>query len=116
MSEGLILLLFVPLNYISGLDNYDSWDFLRISMLGCFCAINHHGTEMLLCFSAVVQQTPFPPVGFNVLKAGLIKSVIFSVCTSQSTQRQQGSSNGMMSPETFSNATVTLPHPYIPIS
>ncbi|KAI4369413.1 hypothetical protein MLD38_017853 [Melastoma candidum] len=76
-----------------GLNIYDNWDFLRISMLGCFCAINHHGTEMLLCFSAVIQQTPFPPIGFDVLKAGLIKSVIFLVCTSRSSQWNQGCSH-----------------------
>ncbi|KAK3441684.1 hypothetical protein EUGRSUZ_B02004 [Eucalyptus grandis] len=61
---------------------------LKIAMLGCFCALHNHGIEILFRFSNVVQQTPFPPIGFNILRAGLIKSVLFSVYTSRSCERQ----------------------------
>ncbi|GAV80465.1 DUF3595 domain-containing protein [Cephalotus follicularis] len=59
-----------------------SWDFLEIAILACFCAIHNHGFEMLFSFSAIVQHTPSPPVGFSILKAGLNKSVLLSVYTS----------------------------------
>ncbi|EEF37638.1 conserved hypothetical protein [Ricinus communis] len=59
-----------------------SWDFLEIALLACFCAIHNHGFEMLFSFSAIVQHTPSPPVGFSILKAGLNKSVLLSVYAS----------------------------------
>lgn len=37
---------------------------------------------MLFSFSAIVQHTPYPPVGFSILKAGLNKSVLLSVYAS----------------------------------
>ncbi|PON52884.1 Piezo family [Trema orientale] len=59
-----------------------SWDFLEIALLGCFCAVHNHGFEMLFSFSAIVQHTPSPPIGFSILKAGLNKSVLLSVYAS----------------------------------
>ncbi|XP_023749583.2 piezo-type mechanosensitive ion channel homolog [Lactuca sativa] len=59
-----------------------SWDFLEIALLACFCAIDKHGYKMLFSFSAIVQHTPYPPVGFSILKAGLNKSVLLSVYAS----------------------------------
>ncbi|KAL4572075.1 hypothetical protein LXL04_018844 [Taraxacum kok-saghyz] len=59
-----------------------SWDFLEIALLACFCAIHKHGYKMLFSFSAIVQHTPYPPVGFSILKAGLNKSVLLSVYAS----------------------------------
>nr|XP_043638394.1 piezo-type mechanosensitive ion channel homolog [Erigeron canadensis] len=56
-----------------------SWDFVEIAMLACFCAIQKHGHKLLFSFSAIVQHTPRPPVGFSILKAGLNKSVLLSV-------------------------------------
>ncbi|KAJ8748395.1 hypothetical protein K2173_003032 [Erythroxylum novogranatense] len=61
-----------------------SWDFLEIALLACFCAIHNHGFELLFSFSAIVQHTPSPPVGFGILKAGLNKSVLLSVYASTS--------------------------------
>ncbi|GJZ27834.1 piezo-type mechanosensitive ion channel [Tanacetum coccineum] len=58
------------------------WDFLEIALLACFCAIHKHGYKMLFSFSAIVQHTPCPPVGFSILKAGLNKSVLLSVYAS----------------------------------
>lgn len=67
----------------AGLLKHDSsWDFLEIAFLGCFCAIHNHGFEMLFSFSAIVQHTPSPPIGFSILKAGLSKSVLLSVYAS----------------------------------
>ncbi|XP_031279983.1 piezo-type mechanosensitive ion channel homolog isoform X2 [Pistacia vera] len=63
-----------------------SWDFLEIALLVCFCAIHNHGFEMLFSFSAIVQHTPSPPVGFSILKAGLSKSVLLSVYASSTTK------------------------------
>ncbi|XP_024017344.1 piezo-type mechanosensitive ion channel homolog [Morus notabilis] len=62
-----------------------SWDFLEVALLGCFCAIYNHGFDMLFSFSAIVQHTPSPPIGFSILKAGLNKSVLLSVYSSSST-------------------------------
>ncbi|KAM7258251.1 hypothetical protein ACFE04_013992 [Oxalis oulophora] len=61
-----------------------SSDFLKIAVLACFCAIHNHGSEMLFSFSAIVQHTPSPPVGFSILRAGLNKSVLLSVYASSS--------------------------------
>ncbi|XP_022992489.1 piezo-type mechanosensitive ion channel homolog [Cucurbita maxima] len=65
-----------------GLLGRDSmWEFLEITMLAGFCTIHNHGFEMLFSFSAIVQHTPSPPVGFSILRAGLNKSVLLSVYT-----------------------------------
>uniref|UniRef100_A0A2P2M0W9 Piezo-type mechanosensitive ion channel homolog isoform X2 n=1 Tax=Rhizophora mucronata TaxID=61149 RepID=A0A2P2M0W9_RHIMU len=61
-----------------------SWDFWEIALLACFCTIHNHGFEMLFSFSAILQHTPSPPVGFGILKAGLNKSVLLSVYASSS--------------------------------
>ncbi|XP_021280441.1 piezo-type mechanosensitive ion channel homolog isoform X2 [Herrania umbratica] len=64
------------------LKHNSSWEFLEIALLACFCAIHNHGFEMLFSFSAIVQHTPSPPVGFSILRAGLNKSVLLSVYAS----------------------------------
>ncbi|KAI3678969.1 hypothetical protein L6452_38273 [Arctium lappa] len=56
-----------------------SWSFVEIALLACFCAIQKHGHKVLFSFSAIVQHTPRPPIGFSILKAGLNKSVLLSV-------------------------------------
>ncbi|KAF9669400.1 hypothetical protein SADUNF_Sadunf14G0103800 [Salix dunnii] len=68
------------------LKHHSSWDFLKIALLACFCAIHNHGFEMLFSFSAIVQHTPRPPFGFSILKAGLNKSVLLSVYASSTTR------------------------------
>lgn len=45
---------------------------------------------MLFSLSIVVQHTPKPPVGFSILKAGLNKSVLLSVYSSQATENNSG--------------------------
>uniref|UniRef100_A0A803MX47 Piezo non-specific cation channel R-Ras-binding domain-containing protein n=1 Tax=Chenopodium quinoa TaxID=63459 RepID=A0A803MX47_CHEQI len=71
-----------------------SWDFLETALLACFCTIHNHGFDMLFSFSAFVQHTPYPPVGFSVLKAGLNKSVLLSVyCSSASGDSSNGPSH-----------------------
>ncbi|XP_050238768.1 piezo-type mechanosensitive ion channel homolog [Mercurialis annua] len=64
------------------LKEYSFWEFLEIALLACFCAIHNHGFEVLFSFSAIVQHTPSPPMGFSILKAGLNKSVLLSVYAS----------------------------------
>lgn len=67
----------------AGLLQSDSYyDFLEIAVLACFCAVHNHGFDTLFSFSAIVQHTPCPPVGFSILKAGLNKSVLLSVYAS----------------------------------
>ncbi|PKU85460.1 hypothetical protein MA16_Dca003200 [Dendrobium catenatum] len=56
-----------------------SWDFIEISVLLCFCAIQHHGLKMLVSLSFIVQHTRHPDIGFSMFKAGLNKSVLLSV-------------------------------------
>nr|XP_017241510.1 PREDICTED: piezo-type mechanosensitive ion channel homolog isoform X4 [Daucus carota subsp. sativus] len=74
-----------------GLIDYDStWDFVEIALLACFCAIHNHGFEMLVSFSAIIQNTPCRPVGFTILKAGLNKSVLLSVYSSRTTSGIHG--------------------------
>ncbi|KAK6120115.1 hypothetical protein DH2020_046151 [Rehmannia glutinosa] len=68
------------------LETDTSWDFLEIALLACFCAIHNHGFEMLFSFSAIVQHTPSPPVGFSILRAGLNKSVLLSVYATSNTR------------------------------
>ncbi|KAJ9547657.1 hypothetical protein OSB04_020200 [Centaurea solstitialis] len=66
-----------------GLHEHNSaWDFVEIAFLACFCAVHKHGYKLLFSFSAIVQHTPCPPVGFSILKAGLNKSVLLSVYAS----------------------------------
>ncbi|KAL8153056.1 hypothetical protein V2J09_010816 [Rumex salicifolius] len=68
------------------LESNSSWEFLEIAALACFCAIHDHAFDMLFSFSAVVQHTPFRPIGFSVLKAGLNKSVLLSVYAASTTR------------------------------
>ncbi|VAH60415.1 unnamed protein product [Triticum turgidum subsp. durum] len=44
---------------------------------------------MLFALSAVLRHTPCPPVGFSILKAGLNKSVLLSVYSSQNSREGQ---------------------------
>ncbi|KAL9430857.1 hypothetical protein AB3S75_026115 [Citrus x aurantiifolia] len=67
------------LSQLGLLNHGSSWDFLEIALLACFCAIHNHGFQTLFSFSAIVQHTSSPPVGFSILKAGLNKSVLLSV-------------------------------------
>lgn len=61
---------------VAGLLNHIySVDFFKISVLACFCAIHNNGLQTLLLFSAIVRHTSCPPVGFSILRAGLIKPV-----------------------------------------
>ncbi|KAG0470501.1 hypothetical protein HPP92_017201 [Vanilla planifolia] len=59
-----------------------SRDFIEITVLLCFCTIQHHGFKMLVSFSSIVQHARHPPFGFSILKAGLNKSVLLSVYAS----------------------------------
>ncbi|XP_074563118.1 piezo-type mechanosensitive ion channel homolog isoform X1 [Curcuma longa] len=69
-------------------------DFVKIGVLACFSALQNHGFDILCSFSAVLQHTPRPPLGFSVLKAGLKKSVLLSVYNSTSSRgRHQRSSH-----------------------
>ncbi|XP_012462417.1 piezo-type mechanosensitive ion channel homolog isoform X2 [Gossypium raimondii] len=72
------------LSQLGSFNHAKSGDFLKIAVLACFSAIHNHGFEMLLSFSAIVQHTPCPPIGFTILRAGLLKSVILTVYTSKS--------------------------------
>ncbi|GMJ11794.1 PIEZO1 [Hibiscus trionum] len=72
------------LSQLGSFNHVNSGDFLKIAVLACFSAIHNHGFEMLLSFSAIVQHTPCPPIGFSILRAGLLKSVILTVYTSKS--------------------------------
>ncbi|KAK9161398.1 hypothetical protein Syun_007739 [Stephania yunnanensis] len=74
-------------------DQASPWDFLQIAVLLCFCAVHNHGFEMLYSFSAIVQHTPCPPVGFGILKAGLNKSVLMSVYASRAARQNQFNSS-----------------------
>ncbi|XVE62951.1 hypothetical protein DITRI_Ditri06bG0160400 [Diplodiscus trichospermus] len=87
-AMALLLLFLNALNpglihaFYSSFTQANSGDFLKIALLACYFAIHNHGFEMLLSFSAIVQQTPCPPIGFSILRAGLLKSVILLVYTS----------------------------------
>ncbi|PIN26072.1 hypothetical protein CDL12_01177 [Handroanthus impetiginosus] len=70
------------LSQLGLVESDSSWNFLEIALLACFCAIHNHGFKMLFSFSAIVQHTPCPPMGFSILKAGLNKSVLLSVYAS----------------------------------
>ncbi|TYK18291.1 piezo-type mechanosensitive ion channel-like protein [Cucumis melo var. makuwa] len=68
-----------------GLLGRDSmWEFLEIALLACFCTIHNHGFEMLFSFSAIVEHTPSPPVGFSILRAGLNNFSSFRIWLSRS--------------------------------
>ena len=68
------------------LEHDHSWDSLEIAMLACCCAVHKHGFDVLFSFSAMVQHTPNPPIGFSILKAGLNKSVLLSIYSSSTTR------------------------------
>jgi piezo-type mechanosensitive ion channel component 1/2 len=59
---------------------------MEIGSIVCFCAVHSHGFKMLFSLSAVLRHTPCPPVGFTILKAGLNKSVLLSVYSSQNSR------------------------------
>lgn len=90
-------------------------DFLQIGLLLCFCAIHNHGYKMLLSLSRVIKDTPYPPVGFTILRTGLNKSVLLSVYSSQNfgISRPSSSSNGMLVP-LFTFCISTLTHLFSP--
>ncbi|XP_057439423.1 piezo-type mechanosensitive ion channel homolog isoform X2 [Lotus japonicus] len=66
---------FQILSQLGLLNHIYSVDFFKISVLACFCAIHNNGLQTLLLFSAIVRHTSCPPVGFSILRAGLIKPV-----------------------------------------
>ncbi|XP_039810070.1 piezo-type mechanosensitive ion channel homolog isoform X2 [Panicum virgatum] len=74
-------------------NNASTKDFIEIGSIVCFCAVHSHGFKMLYSLSAVLQHTPCPPVGFTILKAGLNKSVLLSVYSSQSTRNDEACRN-----------------------
>lgn len=70
-----------------GLPNHASIrDFMEIGVLVCFCSVQNRGFKMLFSFSAILQHTPCPPLGYSILKAGLSKSVLLSVYASASSR------------------------------
>ncbi|CAN1124338.1 Piezo-type mechanosensitive ion channel homolog [Linum perenne] len=75
------------------LSSANSRDFLKIGTLACFCALHNHGFEVLSAFSAIVQHTPCPPIGFGILRAGLVKSILLYVYTSRSKQSSDNNSS-----------------------
>uniref|UniRef100_A0ACD5VI83 Uncharacterized protein n=1 Tax=Avena sativa TaxID=4498 RepID=A0ACD5VI83_AVESA len=69
--------------------NAKTKDLMEIGSIICFCAVHSHGFKMLFALSAVLRHTPCPPVGFSILKAGLNKSVLLSVYSSQNSRDGQ---------------------------
>lgn len=69
--------------------NAKTKDLMEIGSIICFCAVHSHGFKMLFALSAVLRHTPCPPVGFSILKAGLNKSVLLSVYSSQNSREGQ---------------------------
>ncbi|XP_051209733.1 piezo-type mechanosensitive ion channel homolog isoform X2 [Lolium perenne] len=69
--------------------NAKTKDLIEIGSIICFCAVHSHGFKMLFALSAVLRHTPCPPVGFSILKAGLNKSVLLSVYSSQNSRDGQ---------------------------
>ncbi|KAJ1257414.1 hypothetical protein BS78_K040800 [Paspalum vaginatum] len=67
-------------------NNATTKDFIEIGSIVCFCAVHSHGFKMLFSLSAVLRHTPCPPVGFTILRAGLNKSVLLSVYSSQTSR------------------------------
>ncbi|CAA0832071.1 Piezo-type mechanosensitive ion channel homolog [Striga hermonthica] len=74
------------LSQLGLIESDSSWELMEIALLACFCAIHNHGFDMLFSFSAIVQHTPCPPIGFSILKAGLNKSVLLSVYATSNTR------------------------------
>lgn len=74
-------------------NNATTKDFIEIGSIVCFCAVHSHGFKMLFSLSSVLRHTPSPPVGFTILKAGLNKSVLLSVYSSQSLQDDEARHN-----------------------
>lgn len=74
-------------------NNAKTKDFVEIGSIVCFCAVHSHGFKMLFALSAVLRHTPCPPVGFSILKAGLNKSVLLSVYSSQNSRNGQARHN-----------------------
>ncbi|KAL6884653.1 hypothetical protein ACP4OV_010589 [Aristida adscensionis] len=74
-------------------NNATTKDFIEIGSIVCFCAVHSHGFKMLFSLSAVLRHTPSPPVGFSILKAGLNKSVLLSVYSSQSSRNGRAPRN-----------------------
>lgn len=108
-ARTLNIKLFILYVIGAGLLKHDSsWDFLEIALLVCFCAIHNHGFEMLFSFSAIVQHTPSPPVGFSILKAGLSKSVLLSVYASSKTKYSHDNPSYGIISSIFSNPIVWL--------
>ncbi|XP_015570622.2 piezo-type mechanosensitive ion channel homolog [Ricinus communis] len=81
------------LSQLGFLNHASSGDLLKIAALACSCAIHNHGFDMVSSFSAILQHTPSPPIGFSILRAGLIKSVLLSVSTSVSTRSHDSNSS-----------------------
>lgn len=82
------------MNIFAGLlNNATRGDFMKIAVLACFCAIQNHAFDMLFALSEVVQHTPFSPMGWNILKAGLNKSVLSSIYTSMSPESVENNSS-----------------------
>ncbi|KAF9681632.1 hypothetical protein SADUNF_Sadunf05G0022000 [Salix dunnii] len=92
------------LSQLGFLSQTSTEDFLKIAALACICTIHNHGFEMLSSFSAVVQNTPCPPIGLTILRAGLIKSVLLSTHTSRPTQNHDNNSSHDKKIVTFLNA------------
>jgi hypothetical protein len=89
---GIILIGYLV--YLAGLsNNATAMDFIEIGSIVCFCAVHSHGFKVLFSLSAVLRHTPCAPVGFTILKAGLNKSVLLSVYSSQSSQDGQARRN-----------------------
>lgn len=70
-------------------NNAKTKDLMEIGAIVCFCAVHSHGFKMLFALSAVLRHTPCPPFGFSILKAGLNKSVLLSVYSSQNSRDGQ---------------------------
>ncbi|XP_073222018.1 piezo-type mechanosensitive ion channel homolog isoform X3 [Cicer arietinum] len=79
---------FQILSRLGLLNHIHSVDFFKISILACFCAIHNHGLQTLLTFSAIVQHTSCPPVGFSIFRAGVSKPVRLSGDTPRSSESQ----------------------------
>ncbi|KAK7258817.1 hypothetical protein RIF29_24404 [Crotalaria pallida] len=79
---------FQILSELGLLNQTHSVDFFKISILACFCAVHNHGLQTLILFSAIVRHTSCPPVGFSILRAGLIKPVRLSGYSPRSSERQ----------------------------
>ncbi|XP_020526921.1 piezo-type mechanosensitive ion channel homolog isoform X2 [Amborella trichopoda] len=85
--KGSLIMTF--LSQLGLLYHASGWDFLKIAALMIFCAVQNHGFKILSSFSAIVQHTPHPPIGFSILKAGLNKSVLLYVYASSTARNNQ---------------------------